>query len=111
MARPLTQAARDRLREQARHEQDLAAGVLRAEARLAAEVAKRDAAIKAHDQIVVKRTGDVADTVIDYIEQAGVSVERAAIILDRPSNELTRMVRERRRQHRAERRTGGGAPA
>jgi hypothetical protein len=109
MARPLTQAARDRLREQVRREQDLAAGVLNAEARLAAEIAKRDAAIAAHNSAVAGRADAVADAVIDYLEQAGVGLERAAIVLGRPTPELARMVRERRQQRRATPRRHGGS--
>ncbi len=96
MARPLTQAARDRLRAQVRREQELAAGVLASESRLEAETEKRNAAIAAHDRMVAARADDVADALIAYVDESGVGVERAAIILGRSRNELARIVRERR---------------
>jgi hypothetical protein len=96
MAAPLTQSARDRLRAQVRREQDLAARVLGAEARLAAEIHKRDAMMSAHDRVLAERRDDVADALITYIDHAGVGLERAAIILGRSKAELARTVRERR---------------
>jgi hypothetical protein len=96
MARPLTQAARDRLREQVRREQELATDVLAAEARLASQIDKREAVIAVQDRVVADRTNDVADALITYVDQSGVGVERAAIILGRSRNELARIVRERR---------------
>jgi hypothetical protein len=102
MARSLTQTARDRLREQVRREQELAADVLAAEARLAAQIDKRDAAIAAHDRLVATRRDDVADALISYVDESGVGVERAAIILNRSRNELARIVRERRQAGRSE---------
>ncbi len=96
MAAPLTQAARDRLRTQVRREQELAARVLAAEARLSDAHAKRDAALAAQDRIIATRRDDVADALIAYVDDAGVGLERAAIILGRSRTELTRIVRERR---------------
>jgi hypothetical protein len=92
-----------------RREQDLAAGVLNAEVRLAAEIAKRDAAIAAHNTAVASRADAVADAVIDYLEQAGVGLERAGIVLGHPKPDLARMVRERRQQRRATPRRQGGS--
>jgi hypothetical protein len=102
MARPLTQAARDRLREQVRREQELATDVLAAEARLAAQVDKRGAVIAAQDRLVAGRADDVADALISYVDESGVGVERAAIILNRSRNELARIVRERRQGRRSD---------
>lgn len=96
MARPLTQAARDRLRDQIRREQDLSARVLAAERRLTDAIAKRDAALGGHETVIASRRDDVADALIAYVDHAGVGVERAAIILGRSRTELARIVRERR---------------
>ncbi len=100
MALPITQAARDRLREQARREQELATRVLQAESRLTAGRAKRDATLAEHDRVINRRTEEVADALIDYLEQAGVGLDRAAMIFGRPRNELARIVRDRRRSRR-----------
>lgn len=103
---PLTQTARDRLRAQARCEQEMADRVLAAESRLAAEQARRDAALAARDRAVAARRDDVADALIDYVESTGVGIERAALILGRPAAGVARLVRERRRA----RRCGLGSP-
>jgi hypothetical protein len=100
MAQPITQAARDRLREQARREQELANRVLHAESRLTAEQAKRAATLATHDSVISQRADEVADALIDYLEQAGVGLERAAVIFGRSRSELARMVRNRRRARR-----------
>lgn len=96
MAAPLTQAARDRLRAQVRREQELAARVLAAEERLADAIAKRDAVLIAQEKVIEGKRGDVADALIAYVENAGVGVERAAIILGRSRGELSRIIRSRR---------------
>jgi hypothetical protein len=96
MQAPLTQAARDRLRAQLRREQELSARVLVAEARLADAIAKRDAVLSAQDDIVARRRDDVADALIAYVDDAGLGLERAAIVLGRSRSELRRIVRERR---------------
>ena len=106
MATPLTQAARDRLRTQVRREQELAARVLSAEAKLAAEIQRRDAILTAHEQVVQARRDDVADALIAYIDESGVGLERAALILGHSKSHLTRLVRERR----LARATGTGEP-
>lgn len=97
MRTPFSQAARDRLRAQMRREPELADRVLSAEARLANAIAKRDALVAAQDELVAARRDDVADALIAYLDGAGVTVERAAVIFDRPGNTLARLVRERRR--------------
>jgi hypothetical protein len=96
MSVPLSQAARDRLRAQVRRERELAARVLAAEGRLADAIARRDAVLAAQDGIIAARRDDVADALISYVDEAGVGVERAAIILGRSRGELSRTVRERR---------------
>lgn len=96
MTRPLTQAARDRLRVQVRREQELAAGVIAAELRLSDALAKRDRLVAKQDQIIAAREDAVADSLIAYVDNAGLSVERAAIILGRDRRELARVLRERR---------------
>lgn len=96
MAAPLTQAARDRLRAQVRREQELAARVLAAESRLASAHAKRDTVLAAQDKVIAARRDDVADALIAYVDDAGVGLERAAIILGRSRGELARNIRERR---------------
>lgn len=96
MATPLTQSARERLRIQVRREQDLAARVLAAEARLAAEIHKRDAILTAHERVIGARRDEVADALIAYIDESGVGLKRAAIILGRSEAHLARVVRERR---------------
>lgn len=93
---PLSQSARDRLRVQLRRERELSARVLAAEERLADAIAKRDAALVTHDQIIAARRASVADALIDYVDGAGLGLERAAIILGRSRVELARIVRERR---------------
>lgn len=109
MALPMTQAARDRLREQARREQDLATRVLQAESRLTVERAKRDAALAAHERAISRRANELADALIDYLEQAGVGLERAALIFERSRSELARIVRNRRRDRRRLTGRGDGA--
>lgn len=96
MAAPLTQAARDRLRAQVRREQDLAARVLAAEGRLADAIAKRDAVLAARENVIAGKRDEVADALIAYVDDAGVGLERAALILGRSRSELARTVRERR---------------
>lgn len=96
MAAPLTQGARDRLREQVRRERELATRVLAAEARLSDAVAKRDALLVAQDKVIASRRDDVADALIAYVNDAGVSLDRAAIIFGRSRSELARTIRERR---------------
>jgi len=100
MAAPLTQAARDRLRAQVRCEQDLAARVLQAEARLTAEHDKRDAALAACEQAIDQRRDELADCLINYLDQAGVGLDRAAVVFGRSRNELARLVRSRRQARR-----------
>lgn len=107
--RPVSQAARDRLRSQARREQDLAARVIAAETRLAGEITKRDALVAARDRIVDKRRADVADALIAYVDAAGVGIERAALILGREKSQLARLVHDRRAALRRDRETA--APA
>lgn len=101
MAAPLTQAARDRLREQVRREKELASRVVMAESRLADAIAKRDAVLSAQDEILNRRRDDVADALIAYLNDAGVGLDRAAIIFGRSRSELARIVRERRVATRA----------
>src|SRR3954470_17795927 len=96
MTAPLTQAARDRLRAQVRREQELAAKVLAAESRLTDGIAKRDALLAAQEKVIARKRDDVADALIAYVDDAGVGLERAAIILGRSRSELARIVRERR---------------
>jgi hypothetical protein len=102
MPTPVTQQARDRLREQARREQHLAGAVLAAQARAEIAIRKRDAAIAAHDRSVAERQGAVADALITYLDQAGIGLDRASAVLDRPSAELAHMIRDRKRTRRAE---------
>lgn len=93
---PVTQAARDRLRAQLRREQQLSARVFAAERRLSDAIAKRDAVLDAQDKLINRRRDDVADALITYVDDAGMGLERAAIILGRSCGELRRTVRERR---------------
>src|SRR3954453_6767440 len=109
MALPITQAARDRLREQARREQELANRVLQAESRLTVEQGRRDAALAAHERLITRRPDEVADALIDYLEQAGVGLERAAAVFGRSRAELARVVRSRRRSRRQPASRGNGA--
>lgn len=104
-ARPVSQAARDRLRAQGRREQDLAARVIAAEARLTAEISKRDALVTARDRVVDNRRDGVADALIAYVEEAGMGIERAALILGREKSEVARLVHARRAVLRHERET------
>ena len=101
MASSLTQAARDRLREQVRREQELAARVLAAEGKLTTEIHKRDAILAEHDLVVAARRAEVADALISYIEESGVGLDRAALILGHPKPYLARLVRDRRTARRA----------
>lgn len=80
MAMPLSQGARDRLRVQVRRERELASRVLAAEERLSDAIAKRDAALATQDTVIAARSDDVADALIAYVDDAGVGLERAAII-------------------------------
>lgn len=96
MATPLSQAARDRLRAQVRREQELARRVVSAEARLADAIAKRDAVLATHDKVIAAREDDIADALIAYVDDAGVGLDRAAIIFGRSRSELARLVRKRR---------------
>jgi hypothetical protein len=96
VAAPLTQGARDRLREQVRREKELASRVVMAESRLADAIAKRAAVLSAQDEILDRRRDDVADALIAYLNDAGVGLDRAAIIFGRSRSELARIVRERR---------------
>lgn len=98
---PIARSARDRVRDQARREQQLAARVLLAEERLEAERRRRADAISALDRAVERRTVDVADALIAYVDSAGLGLARAAIILDRPQAELARLLRQRRADLRA----------
>ena len=93
MARPLTQSARDRLREQQRREQDLAAGVIAAERRLAAEIARRDAALEQYERRIDLRQDEMAEAVVRYTREPGVGLDRAAIVLGRSRRELAHLVR------------------
>jgi hypothetical protein len=96
MPSPQQQSTSNRLRDQVRLERDLAAQVLAAEDRLAAATERADAIIAAQAQIVASHQDKVADALINYVNHAGVGIERAAIILDRPKRELAREIRERR---------------
>jgi hypothetical protein len=104
---PLSQAARDRLRTQARREQDLAARVAAAEARLAAERRRRHDTLASLDSAIARRSDQVADALIAYIDSAGVGLERAAMILGRSKAELAKTVRDRRATLRAQARADG----
>ena len=94
MPRTLSQAVRERLREQSRREQELAAIVLGADARLTAETSRRDALVAERDRVVASRRDDLAEALVAYLDGAGVGLERAALILDRPKAVLARLVRE-----------------
>lgn len=94
MATPIDQTARERLRAQVRREQELAKAVLNAEARLSSEIAKRDSVMAAQDQAVGARRAEVAEALANYVDGAGVGLERTAIIFGRPKSEVTRMVRD-----------------
>lgn len=96
MPDPMIETVRDRLRAQVRREQQFAARVLAAEARLAGEESKRNAVLAVHNCAVAERRHAVADALIDYMEQAGVSVDRAALIFGRTKQDIVRLVRERR---------------
>lgn len=99
VAPTLAKAVRDRLRDQAKLERDLAARVIAAADRLDAAAERRDALVEEQDAAVSKRRDDVADALISYLDLAGVGVERAAIILDQPKNEIIALVRRRRSAH------------
>jgi hypothetical protein len=96
MVAPPTEAARDRLRAQVRREQELADGVLAAEARLHNAIAKADALLAAQQRVIDERRNDVADALIAYVDEAGVGLDRAAIILGRPKQDLARILKRRR---------------
>jgi hypothetical protein len=66
MVAPPTEAARDRLRAQVRREQELADGVLAAEARLHNAIAKADALLAAQQRVIDERRDRVADALIAY---------------------------------------------
>jgi predicted XRE-type DNA-binding protein len=93
---PVTQRPRDRLRDQIRLERALTERVLAAQQRLAAENARRDAALTACDMRVRARIDDLADAMIAYIDTAGVRPERAATVLGLPRSTVSSMIRERR---------------
>lgn len=101
MPASLTEVARSRLRAQIQRERELAARVGAAEARLSDAIANRDAAMAADDRVITACRNDVADAVIAYVRDAGVGIDRAAIILGRSTPELVRMVDERRLAMRA----------
>lgn len=92
----LAKSVRDRLRDQARLERDLAARVIAASDRLSVATERRDVLVAEQDALVAKRRDEVAEALIGYLDLAGVGVERAAIILDRPKNEIVALVRRRR---------------
>ncbi len=96
MPASLTEVARDRLRAQIQRERQLAARVLETEARLSDAIAQRDAVLAADDRMIQACRADVADALIAYVRDAGVGLDRAAIILGRPKAELLRMINERR---------------
>jgi len=96
VAGAVTDTARDRLRAQVRREQELATRVLGAEARLAADVEKRDAVLRTHERLITQRKNELADALTAYIDEAGVSLERAAIVFGRSRSQLQRMLRERK---------------
>jgi hypothetical protein len=89
---------RDRLRDQLRREQALATHVTNAETRLAAEIDKRAAAVQVHDHLVTRRTQELAAALAAYIDQAGVSIDRAAAVFNRPRGDVQRLLRTHRAQ-------------
>lgn len=93
---PVSQTARDRLRAQARRERDLATRVLTAQARLTAELTKRAELLAARDRVLAARRDDVADALIAYVDEAGVRVERAALIVGQQPADVARLVNGRR---------------
>jgi hypothetical protein len=93
---PLAQTARDRIRAQARREQELAARVIAAESRLDAERAKRACVLAARDRAVASRQDAVADALIAYVDEAGVRIERAAVIVGQKPADVARLVNARR---------------
>jgi hypothetical protein len=97
MVAPPVDTARDRLRAQIRREQELADAVLAAEARLRNAIAKADALLAAQQLAIDERRDRVADALIAYVDEAGVGLDRAAIILGRPKQELARILKCRRR--------------
>jgi predicted HTH domain antitoxin len=97
-----TDTARDRLRAQVRHEQELATRVLAAEARLTTEIEKRDAVLRTHERLIAQRKDELADALTAYIDEAGVSLERAAIVFGRSRSQLQRILRERKIARNAE---------
>jgi hypothetical protein len=96
MVAPPIDTARDRLRAQIRREQELADAVLAAEARLHSAIAKADALLAAQQRVIDERRDCVADALIAYVDEAGVGLDRAAIILGRPKQELARILKSRR---------------
>jgi hypothetical protein len=92
---PQSRSTRDRLRIEVRRERQLAAAVDAAAARLTTAVRQREAAVSIHDRVVAERRAAVGAALGEYLERAGVSVERAAVIFDRSKTEITRLLRER----------------
>jgi hypothetical protein len=97
MAAPAVETARDRIRAQVRREQELADAVLAAETRLHTAIAKADTLLAAQQRVIDERRNEVADALIAYVDEAGVGLDRAAIILGRPKQELARTLKLRRK--------------
>jgi hypothetical protein len=50
----------------------------------------------AQQRVIDQRRDDVADALIAYVDEAGVGLDRAAIILGRSKQELARILKQRR---------------
>ena len=105
---PVTQVARDRLRDQIRRERELTDRVVAAQRRLADEKAKRDRTLTACDAKIAALADALADAMIAYIDVAGVRQERAAAVLDLPQSTIARMIRGRRAMLRQRQDASGG---
>ena len=96
MAAPLARAARDRLKAQVQRERELAEAVLAAETRLGEAIAKSDAIVAAQQRVIAGRRAEVAQALSQYVNEAGLGLDRAAIILGRTKADLARSIRDAR---------------
>jgi hypothetical protein len=94
MTTQLSETARDRLRAQVRLEQALVARVLATEARLTAEIEKRNALLRTQDEVIAQRSNELAAALAAYIDEAGVSLDRAAVVFGRSRTDLQRLLRQ-----------------
>lgn len=87
-------AARERIRLAQKRESERLRGYMAATKRVAAEVAKRAAALRVHDSLIAEANEVLDEAITELVAVSGF--ERASILIDQPEQALRAAVRSHR---------------